>query len=451
MTEADSHLGVYEPPAGAFGEAGVPGVPARGPDGRQYVVSGRPVPAGTEKADREAARAASASRRSSLRADLRRLARRPPAQRRGPRGLRRGGALRGAARVRAPRLRRPGRAAASSARPALPAVRRTSSRSPTRWPPRTWPSRVPAARCSRWPRPACRRSWCPTRTPRPTTRPRTRATWSGRAPRSWFPTRELDGPRLAREVGALLGAPQRLAEMARAAPRGRGPDAAERIADELLALAGNDDAHEGRRGCEALGARVGHWMGHAMADRPARWLKVSRLCIQFYKYIYRPTLHLVGIGGAGMSGLALVAQTLGARVSGSVRAAPPTGSASARRGSSPRSATTPPTSRRGGRGGRLHGDPRRQPRTERRPRRGPARAPPWRPARRAHPPQAPRCGLRHSRQDHHHRRGRPRPVCGCGREPAYLVGGELRAARTNAAWGAGEWLWWRPTSPIARS
>ena len=28
----------------------------------------------------------------------------------------------------------------------------------------------------------------------------------------------------------------------------------------------------------------------------------------------------------------------------------------------------------------------------------------------------------------------------CGREPAYLVGGELRAARTNAAWGAGEWL-----------
>jgi len=28
----------------------------------------------------------------------------------------------------------------------------------------------------------------------------------------------------------------------------------------------------------------------------------------------------------------------------------------------------------------------------------------------------------------------------CGRDPAYLVGGELRAARTNAGWGAGEWL-----------
>jgi UDP-N-acetylmuramate--alanine ligase len=27
----------------------------------------------------------------------------------------------------------------------------------------------------------------------------------------------------------------------------------------------------------------------------------------------------------------------------------------------------------------------------------------------------------------------------CGREPAFLIGGELRATRTNAAWGAGEW------------
>ena len=27
----------------------------------------------------------------------------------------------------------------------------------------------------------------------------------------------------------------------------------------------------------------------------------------------------------------------------------------------------------------------------------------------------------------------------CGREPAFLIGGELRSAATNAAWGAGEW------------
>jgi UDP-N-acetylglucosamine--N-acetylmuramyl-(pentapeptide) pyrophosphoryl-undecaprenol N-acetylglucosamine transferase len=48
--------------------------------------------------------------------------------------------------------------------------------------------------------------------------------------------RELDGPRLAREVAALLRAPTRLATMARAARAASRPDAAERIADETLAL-----------------------------------------------------------------------------------------------------------------------------------------------------------------------------------------------------------------------
>ena len=28
----------------------------------------------------------------------------------------------------------------------------------------------------------------------------------------------------------------------------------------------------------------------------------------------------------------------------------------------------------------------------------------------------------------------------CGRDPAFLVGGELRSAQTNAAWGAGDWI-----------
>src|SRR5918998_1612580 len=55
------------------------------------------------------------------------------------------------------------------------------------------------------------------------------------------PDEELDGPRLAREVAALLGAPQRLAEMANAAAAAARPDAAERIADELLRLAGGAD------------------------------------------------------------------------------------------------------------------------------------------------------------------------------------------------------------------
>jgi UDP-N-acetylglucosamine:LPS N-acetylglucosamine transferase len=51
-----------------------------------------------------------------------------------------------------------------------------------------------------------------------------------------IPDAELDGPRLAREVGALLAAPQRMAEMANAARVVARPDAAERVAEELLSL-----------------------------------------------------------------------------------------------------------------------------------------------------------------------------------------------------------------------
>jgi UDP-N-acetylglucosamine--N-acetylmuramyl-(pentapeptide) pyrophosphoryl-undecaprenol N-acetylglucosamine transferase len=47
---------------------------------------------------------------------------------------------------------------------------------------------------------------------------------------------DLDGPRLAREVAALLRAPQRMTEMSRAAHAASRPDAAERIAEEILRM-----------------------------------------------------------------------------------------------------------------------------------------------------------------------------------------------------------------------
>jgi UDP-N-acetylglucosamine--N-acetylmuramyl-(pentapeptide) pyrophosphoryl-undecaprenol N-acetylglucosamine transferase len=54
-----------------------------------------------------------------------------------------------------------------------------------------------------------------------------------------IPDSELDGPRLAREVGGLLAAPQRMAAMAKSAREVAKPDAAERVADELLRLVAN--------------------------------------------------------------------------------------------------------------------------------------------------------------------------------------------------------------------
>jgi UDP-N-acetylglucosamine--N-acetylmuramyl-(pentapeptide) pyrophosphoryl-undecaprenol N-acetylglucosamine transferase len=53
-----------------------------------------------------------------------------------------------------------------------------------------------------------------------------------------IPDAEADGPRLAREVAGLLGAPERMAAMATAALAAAKPDAAERIAEETLRVAG---------------------------------------------------------------------------------------------------------------------------------------------------------------------------------------------------------------------
>jgi UDP-N-acetylglucosamine--N-acetylmuramyl-(pentapeptide) pyrophosphoryl-undecaprenol N-acetylglucosamine transferase len=53
-----------------------------------------------------------------------------------------------------------------------------------------------------------------------------------------LPDAELDGPRLARDVAALLGSRDRMTAMARAARAVAKPDAAERIAEEALAMVG---------------------------------------------------------------------------------------------------------------------------------------------------------------------------------------------------------------------
>ena len=92
---------------------------------------------------------------------------------------------------------------------------------------------------------------------------------------------DLEPERLRRDVEALLGDPGRLAAMAAASRSLARPDAAARIADEVMAAAGEGQSWSGRR------------------------------------------LHFVGIGGAGMSGLALIAKELGAGVSGCDRARSP--------------------------------------------------------------------------------------------------------------------------------
>ncbi|HET8821476.1 MAG TPA: undecaprenyldiphospho-muramoylpentapeptide beta-N-acetylglucosaminyltransferase [Thermoleophilaceae bacterium] len=51
-----------------------------------------------------------------------------------------------------------------------------------------------------------------------------------------IPDAQLDGPSLAREVAALLGAQQRMAAMSKAARAVAKPDAADRVAEEILSL-----------------------------------------------------------------------------------------------------------------------------------------------------------------------------------------------------------------------
>ena len=183
----------------------------------------------------------------------------------------------------------------------------------------------------------------------------------------------------------------------------------------------------------------------AVARRPTRRATAGSARTSLRPPMDRPwadrRLHFVGIGGAGMSGLALVAQELGAsrHAAPTAPAAPPTRRGCARRASS-RSPATPPQRAGGRRGRRL--DARSRPRTRSAPSRGarPARAAPRRPARRADAAAADDRRLRHPRQDDDVEHGSCTRCAAAGSDPAYLVGGEVRSTGSNAGWGTGEWL-----------
>ena len=161
-------------------------------------------------------------------------------------------------------------------------------------------------------------------------------------------------------------------------------------------------------------------------------------------------LHFVGIGGAGMSGLALVARSLGAEVTGSDR--------------SGTSAYLGPLRALGV-----------EPATGHDAAHVPADAEVV--VSSAIPPENPERAIARERgQRELHRADllgevtRLKPTIavsgthgktttssmlvhalrGCGMDPSYLVGGEVRSTGANAGWGRASGWWSRPTSPIAR-
>ena len=121
-----------------------------------------------------------------------------------------------------------------------------------------------------------------------------------------LPDSDLTAERLRGEVQELLSDPRRMEQMSASSRSLARPDAAARIADEVMAAIG-----------QAPRAARQEWAGRR--------------------------LHFVGIGGAGMSGLALIASALGADVTGCDRAETPYFAELREAESNRRSDTTPHT------------------------------------------------------------------------------------------------------------
>ena len=230
------------------------------------------------------------------------------------------------------------------------------------------------------------------------------------------PDAECDGPRVLAELVPMLTDPERLATMG-AAARGSGHAGA----DEALARSSFEVAARRERRRQTQRPRTS-------TDR----------------------VHLIGIGGAGMNGIARIMLARGLTVSGSdakdsravlaLRALAP-GRRRARRGAPAVGA---------GDGGRVQRDPRDQPRAGRRPRAGPARGAPGPGAGRADGGPAAGLRRRHARQDLHHVDAdggpaalRPRSVL----RDRWRPGPPVRARTTAAA----RCSWPRPTRATARS
>ncbi len=244
LTEADSHLGL----ANRLLAGGRPASasPSRSPvaSGERYLVTGRPVPAAVLSADRSQARrrfdilgdtrcllvmGGSQGARSINLAAIEAFAERDGSERRDFHVIHLSGRrdyeelkLRLAAaphreRYTLLRLRARPRRRARRLRPGPGPFRRLDLRDHGNW--------------------AGRRSSSPTRTPPPITRATTRPGWSDAGAAEVIEDAELGAELLAEQADALLGDQARLAAMSAASAALARPDAARRIADEVLAAA----------------------------------------------------------------------------------------------------------------------------------------------------------------------------------------------------------------------